>query len=96
MNLIFKNLPVKLAGLIVGAMALGWMTGPHDRGGDSAAIPAGETYRLVHAIGNDEHFVAKGLSLDDCRLRKSNYVAVNDAVTGLPGSVTCQPESLYQ
>jgi hypothetical protein len=59
-----------------------------------------ETYRLVHAIGNDEHFVDTGLSKAECEVRKREYKAVAEALgthnesLGF-GSITCLPESLF-
>lgn len=55
---------------------------------------AAETYRLVHAIDNDEAIVAKGLDEHDCqRMKKERAKLV--ALLGVGGSVTCLPESLF-
>lgn len=66
----------------------------------AAGSVAAETYRLVHAIGNEEHVSAKGLSKSECEARKNELKAVATAVgtyneqTGR-GSITCLPESLF-
>jgi hypothetical protein len=66
-----------------------------------AASPAGaETYRLVHAIGNDEKIAAKGLSKQGCEAMKRDRVAIAEALgihseqLGI-GSITCLPDSLF-
>ena len=59
-----------------------------------------ETYRLVHAIGNTERYVAKGLSKRACNERKIEYIKVAEGLgthsesLGI-GSITCLPESLF-
>lgn len=59
-----------------------------------------ETYRLVHAIGNAEKVVAKGLSKSTCEARKRELKATATALgtynenTG-SGSITCLPDSLF-
>jgi len=53
-----------------------------------------ETFRLVHAIGNDETIVATGLTSGACQTRKADHKAVAGAL-GVPGSITCLPESLF-
>lgn len=67
-----------------------------------AASPAiAETYRLIHAIGNDEKEVARDLSKDECEARKKEHKVVATALgtfnegTGY-GSITCLPESLFE
>lgn len=67
----------------------------------STPVAAGEeTYRLVHAIGNKETVLAKGLSESECRRRKSDNIAVAEALgihnerLGI-GSITCLPDSLF-
>lgn len=58
-----------------------------------------ETYRLVHAVGNAEHEVARNLSKNECEERKRELKAIATALgtynekTGL-GSIACLPESL--
>ena len=61
---------------------------------------AAETYRLIHAVGNDEREVARGLSKSECEARKEEYKAVagqlgtyNEATGN--GSITCLPESFF-
>lgn len=60
--------------------------------GSSAAYA--ETYRLVHAVGNDEQVVAKDLSKSDCERQRDEYKIVAAAL-GTGGSVTCLPESFF-
>jgi len=61
---------------------------------------AAETYRLVHAVGNDEKIVAKDLSKKDCEAMKKDRTAIAEALgihsekLGV-GSITCLPESLF-
>jgi hypothetical protein len=65
--------------------------------GTSCAFSA-ETYRLVHAIGNSERIVAKGLSKAECQAMKKDRIAIAEALgihserLGV-GSITCLPES---
>ncbi|MEX4006944.1 hypothetical protein [Neoaquamicrobium sediminum] len=65
-----------------------------------AAADSGETYRLVHAIGNDETVVAKDLTHGECQIRKQDNIAIAEALgihserLGI-GSITCLPESLF-
>lgn len=55
---------------------------------------ASETYRLVHAIGQTEKILAKGLGQSECRrLRDERRKIV--ALLGVGGSVTCLPESIF-
>lgn len=55
---------------------------------------ADETYRLVHAIGQTEKILAKGLGKSECRrLRDERRKIV--ALLGVGGSVTCLPESIF-
>jgi len=69
-----------------------------------AALPsfvhAEETYRLTHALGNDEREIARDLSKAECEARKKEYKAVatqmgtyNEAAG--KGSITCLPESYF-
>ena len=64
----------------------------------SAALA--ESYRLVHAIGNDEQMVATDLSSSECEDRKREYKAVAEHLGTYNervgyGSITCLPESLF-
>lgn len=71
-------------------------------GKDSASTTATavkvETYRLVHAIGNDETIVAKDLSKRECEMRKRDNIYIAEALgihserLGI-GSITCLRES---
>lgn len=67
----------------------------------TATVAHAETYRLVHAIGNDEKIVAKGLSKPDCEAMKKDRIAIAEALgihsekLGI-GSITCLPESLFE
>lgn len=70
-----------------------------DISGSSDGQPK-ETYRLVHAIGNDETFVARGLQEYECRMQRDELKEVATALgtyneTTGHGSITCQPESSY-
>ena len=59
-----------------------------------------ETYRLIHAIGNTEREVARGLSRSDCQIQRDELKATATALgtyneaTGY-GSITCRPESTF-
>jgi len=61
---------------------------------------AAETYRLVHAVGNSERVVAKGLSKSECEALKRDHVKIAEALgvhsesLGI-GSITCLPDSLF-
>lgn len=63
--------------------------------------PPTDKYRLVHAIGNNETIVARGLSKQDCETRKEDNITVAEALgihserLGI-GSITCLPESLFE
>lgn len=60
----------------------------------------GETYRLVHAIGNSEKIVADGMSKMDCAARKKDDIAIAEALgihskkLGI-GSIVCLPENVF-
>lgn len=54
-----------------------------------------ETYRLVHAIGNDETILARDLKKYECQREKKER-AIIVATMGVGGSVTCLPESLFR
>ena len=62
---------------------------------------AAETFRLVHAIGNEERVIAKGMSKRDCEAKKREHIAVAEAIGvhserfGI-GSITCLPDSLFE
>lgn len=66
----------------------------------AASAAQAETYRLVHAIGNAEKVVAKGLSKPECETRKRELKTVAEKMgtynerLGI-GSITCLPESLF-
>lgn len=65
-----------------------------------ASAAHAETYRLVHAIGNEEQMVATDLSAAVCEERKREYKAVAERLGTYNerlghGSVTCLPESLF-
>lgn len=59
-----------------------------------------EEYRLVHAIGNTEHVVEKGLTKAQCEGLKKERIAIAEAMRihseklGI-GSITCLPESFF-
>ena len=84
------------------ALALGTVAmlvaacGPSDSGGRPA-----ETYRLIHAIGNTEREVDRGLSRTECERRRDDLKDVATALgahneeTGR-GSITCLPESVFR
>ncbi|MBP0439583.1 hypothetical protein [Tianweitania sediminis] len=55
---------------------------------------AAETYRLIHAIGNSETLIAKGLSKNECARMKQERLKII-ALTGVGGSVSCLPESVF-
>ena len=60
-----------------------------------------EGYRLVHAIGNDEHIAAKDLTRAECEAQKrelkkvATALGTYDEATG-HGSITCLPESIFE
>lgn len=60
-----------------------------------------ETYRLIHALGNSEKEVARGLKKNECAERKRELIGTAEAVgvhserLGI-GSITCLPESLFE
>ena len=53
-----------------------------------------ETYRLVHAIGNTERILEKGMWLAACRARRDEHKIIVAAL-GAGGSVTCLPDSAF-
>lgn len=55
---------------------------------------AAETYRLVHAIGNEERVIAKGMTKRGCEARKREHIAVAGAL-GAGGTTTCLPDSFF-
>ena len=66
------------------------------------ASPAmAETYRLIHATGNEERQVAKDLSKPECEKRKRELTSTAEAL-GIHserlgrGSITCLPESIFE
>jgi hypothetical protein len=60
----------------------------------STSFASAETYRLVHAIGNEEEILAEGLSQQECQDMKSERVVIV-ARLNVAGSITCLPESLF-
>lgn len=68
-------------------------------GGDSQSSATrvaaeAESYRLVHAVGNNETVMAKGLTKSECEARKKDNTTVAAAL-GAGGSITCLPETLF-
>lgn len=61
----------------------------------AVAVTSAETYRLVHAIGNDENISARGLTLGRCQSLREEKRTVVKAL-GVGGSVTCLPESSFR
>lgn len=65
-----------------------------------APAQAAETYRLIHAIGNQEREVARNLTKSECEAMKGDRKAMAEALgihsekLGL-GSITCLPESIF-
>lgn len=65
------------------------------------ATPAyAETYRLIHAIGNDERELARELEKAECERLKADRIALAEKLGAHSerlgvGSVTCLPESLF-
>lgn len=61
---------------------------------------AQETYRLVHAIGNDETITATNLTKRKCEEMKREKITIAEALgthserLGV-GSITCLPESTF-
>lgn len=68
--------------------------------GNSQPSTPTEAYRLVHAIGNTENVVARGLSKSECEAQKSELKQVASALgtyneaTG-HGSITCLSEQYF-
>lgn len=67
---------------------------------DESGSQTVETYRLIHAIGNTEQEIARGLSRPECQVRRDELKETatalgtyNDA-TG-QGSITCLPERIF-
>lgn len=54
-----------------------------------------ETYRVVHAIGNSERYIATELSERECRRRREEHKVIVKSL-GTGGSVTCLPESIFR
>lgn len=98
-----KKSPLKA--IVVLALIIGFATySAHDKEPGSPAVAQAktdETYRLVHAIGNTERIVAVGLTKRECDTRKTDHVAVAEALgihseaLGV-GSIACLPESLFR
>lgn len=82
--------------MILGLIIAAGYAGTHTNN-DPPPIPApapAETYSLVHAIGNDETIIAKGLSKRECETRKKDNTIVAAAL-GVGGSITCLPDSIF-
>lgn len=60
----------------------------------TATAAHAETYRLVHAIGNDEKTAAKGLTKAECEAMKEERKNIAKAM-GIGGSITCLPDSFF-
>lgn len=60
----------------------------------TAVLAAPETYRLIHAVGNEERETARGLSKTECERRRDELKIVSAAL-GTPGSITCLPEWMF-
>ncbi len=77
-----------MRGLAIAAIAVLTASGAH-----------ADTYRLIHALGNSEREVARGLSKGECTVRKRELIATTEALgmhnekLGI-GSITCLPESM--
>lgn len=96
---------VLLAGLYVASQVSPWRsTGPAapQRAAERTTQPPRpqETFRLVHAQGNEETEAERGLSRAECERRRDELKMVatqlgtyNEAL-GL-GSITCLPESAF-
>jgi hypothetical protein len=67
----------------------------------TSTASAAETYRLIHAIGNEESEAARDLSKTECEAMKADRIAVAEALgihsekLGI-GSITCLPESIFE
>lgn len=65
-----------------------------------ATVAQAETYRLIHAIGNAEKEIARGLKMAECeamkrdRKRIATNLGVHIEKLGI-GSITCLPESIF-
>jgi hypothetical protein len=77
-------------------------SGPDSTPANSTTTNASaESYWLVHAIGNAEKVVAKGLTLSECKSRKTEYTKAAEALgvhsesQGI-GSITCLPASDFE
>lgn len=87
-------------GLVIAAIAVLSRFGEQSYPSHAVPTQEKETYSLVHARGNDETIVAKGLSQRDCNDRKKDNIAVAEALgihserLGV-GSITCLPESVF-
>lgn len=62
---------------------------------DRSGFGSADTYRLVHARGNSENIIARGLSRPECESRKREFESVASGLGMGQGSVTCLPESLF-
>ncbi|RWO35016.1 MAG: hypothetical protein EOS10_01650 [Mesorhizobium sp.] len=68
----------------------------------SSALLADETYRLVHAIDNDETLIKKGLTQRECRslkadlIQKKIIIVEGEQEDPNLGVLACLPESAFQ
>ena len=68
---------------------------------ERAASVNTETYRLIHAMGNDEQELARDLSRTDCESMKDDRIGLSAALgihsetLGI-GSISCLPESVFE
>lgn len=91
-----------IVAIAISAAAIWFITTVADRrdAGSSTARKSTETYRLIHAIGNAESIIARGLSRSACEAQKREHIAVAESLgvhnekTGY-GSIVCLPESSF-
>lgn len=74
---------MKMVSIIAALLSLGIVTAHTE-----------ESFRLVHAIGNNERILARGLSKSECERRKLEHEAITAILSG--GSVACLPESVFR
>lgn len=91
---------LKAAVILAAIIGVAYYAGDDSQSSATRVAAEAETYRLVHAIGNEETIVAKGLTKRECEIRKKDNIAVAEALgihserLGI-GSITCLPESLF-
>lgn len=97
MNKFTASVAVLIAVLLHGC---GSEPSSYDNGSATGSDSPTETYRLIHAIGNDENEVDRGLSKSECHRRRDDLKKTATALgtyneaTG-HGSITCLPESFF-